>query len=82
MRYTFGMELIDAVRYMIKESGTSARSLSRELGKSPTYMAATFANDSDIGARNLAKMADAMGWRLVLEKDGAQVPIDPRPSGE
>lgn len=72
------MDVTDAIRKIIESSGRSARSVSIEMGRAPTYLATTLGKGSDVGAANLAKIAGAVGWRLVLERDGEEIEIDKR----
>lgn len=76
------MDILDCIRGMIEASGKSARQVSRDLGRSPNYLGATFANGSDIGASNVARVARLLGWRLVLvrgdEGDRDEMEVTPR----
>ena len=58
----------DAIRKMMEVSGTSAAELSRRLGKSDTYVSTTLSKGSSPRAENLAAMAEAMGFELVLKR--------------
>ena len=72
------MDIIECAKRMIASSGKSARQVSRDLGKSPNYMAATFANRSDMSASNVARVAKLLGWRLVFRKDDIEMEVTPR----
>ena len=63
------MDILDCIKKMIETSGKSARQVSRDLGRSPNYLGATFANGSDVGASNAARIARLLGWRLVFVRD-------------
>lgn len=63
------MDILDCIKRMIEGSGKSARQVSRDLGRSPNYLGATFANGSDVGASNAARIARLLGWRLVFVRD-------------
>lgn len=67
----------DALRAMLKASGTSGRQLSAELGKSPGYVGSLLNQGGDFGTENLARMARAMGYALVLRGDGHEVEVAP-----
>lgn len=76
------MDIVDCIKRMTEGSGKSARQVSRDLGRSPNYLGATFANGSDVGASNAARIARMLGWRLVFvrERDGKreEMEVDPR----
>ena len=72
------MDVLDAVKRVCEMEGVSGRGLSLMMGRSGNYMSATMAKGSDIGASNLARMANAMGWRLVLRKGDVEVEVSPR----
>lgn len=78
-----GMDVLDCIRKMIEGSGKSARQVSRELGRSPNYLSATFSGHSDVGASNVAKVARILGWRLVLvrDEDGEREEMEITPPG-
>lgn len=63
------MDILDCIKQMIEASGKSARQVSRDLGRSPNYLGATFANGSDVGASNAARIARLLGWRLAFVRD-------------
>lgn len=71
------MRTTDCIRHMIEASGTSYRKVSAALGKSPGYIGATITNGADVSAGNLAKIAGAMGYELVLRSDGDEIKVDP-----
>jgi hypothetical protein len=72
------MDVLDALKHAMDESGTGGRELSRKLGKSESYVGVTIAKGSDVQASNLAKMANLMGWQLMLRKGDAEIEISPR----
>ena len=80
-RYTLTMNVMDCIRKMIDGSGKSARQVSRELGRSPNYLSATFSGNSDVGASNVARIAKILGWRLVpvRDRDGKRDEIEITP---
>lgn len=69
------MDACDALREMLARSGVSMYALSKALGKSPGYIAAVLRHGGDIGAGNLARMAEVMGFRLVLDGSGGPIEI-------
>ena len=72
------MDVLSAITKMEEAESVNDSELSRRLGKSRNYMSVTRSKNSDIGASNLAKMANAMGWRLMLAKDGLNIEVTPR----
>lgn len=76
------MDILDCIRQMIEASGKSARQVSRDLGRSPNYLGATFANGSDVGASNAARIARLLGWRLVLVCDSDEMEVTPRDNSD
>ncbi len=76
-----GMNTTECIRHMVGQSGMSARKASQALGKSPTYLGTVITKGVDVSAGNLAKIADTMGYELLLRKEGEEIPVDP-PRGE
>ena len=72
------MDVLDAIGKMCEIEDVSARELSRRIGKSPNYIGVTVSKGSEVGASNLAGMARALGWQLVLRKGDVSVEISPR----
>ena len=75
------VETMDAVRGMMRESGIGARELSRRLGRSDNFVQNTLTRD-DMGAMRLARMAELMGYRLVLVGDGDPMVVGRREDGD
>lgn len=69
------MNPCDALREMLDRSGVSMYALSKSLGKSPGYIAAMLKHGGDIGAGNLSRMSEVMGFRLVLDGSGDPIEI-------
>ena len=72
------MDILECIKHMVDESGISARQVSRDLGRSPNYLGATFANGSDVGASNAAKIAKVLGWKMVFKKGNEELEVTPR----
>lgn len=72
------MDILDCVRYMIAESGLSTRKVSLALGRSASFLSTTLSKGSDIGASNVAKLANLLGWHLVLKKGDTEIEVTPR----
>ena len=76
------MDIIDCIKRMVEGSGKSARQVSRDLGRASTYLGTTITHKADVGASNVARIANLLGWRLVLvrDKDGKceEMEVSPR----
>ena len=76
------MDILDCIKQMVEASGRSARQVSRDLGQSPAYLSATFANGSDVGASNVARIAHLLGWHLMIVRgdgeDRKEMEVTPR----
>lgn len=72
------MDILDCIKHMIADSGYSARQVSRMLDRSPNFLGSTFVNRSDVGASHTAKIANLLGWHLVLKKGDIEMEVTPR----
>lgn len=70
------MDVNSGIRKMMEASGTSARELSRRIGRSPNYVSTTLCVNGDHKAELLIEMASAMGYKLVLEGPGERIQLD------
>lgn len=80
--YNAVMDILECIKSMIEQSDKSARQVSRELGRSATYLGATFANGSDVGASNAAKIAKVLGWKMVFKKGNEELEVTPRANSD
>ena len=71
------MQTLEAVRHMIKTSGTSASDLSRCMGKGRTHWSVAFAKNVDPKVSTLVEAAHVMGYTVMLEGHGERIEIDP-----
>lgn len=71
------MDARKIIESMMAESGTSASALSLAMGRAPGYVSATLCRNSTPKLDTFAEMAEAMGYRLLLEKDGRVLQITP-----
>lgn len=71
------MDTHEAIRAMMEGSRISGRALSVAMGKHPNFVSSTLTKGSVPRVDTLARMADVMGYRLVLEGRGERIPIDP-----
>lgn len=76
------MDVIECVKYMTADSGQSVRRVSQLLDRSPNFLGTTFSKRSDIGSSNVARIANLLGWRLVLKKGDVEVEVAPRADGD
>lgn len=71
------MQAQDVMRYMVDMCGKSQREISRDMGKSDTYIGSSLAQGSKPTLDLVARVARVTGYRLILEgSDGARFPID------
>lgn len=68
---------MDALKHIIEKSGKSARSVSLDIGKSPTYLYTVIGSKNDIGASKLAAVAKACGYKLILKSKDDEITVDP-----
>ena len=71
------MNTIDAIRRMCDESGKSTTQVSTEIGRTRSFVGSTLTRQSVPRANTLALIAQACGYRLVLESDTDRIQIDP-----
>lgn len=76
-----GMDVTDCIRRMVGSSGRSARQLSRDMGRAPTWLATVVSRGTDTGASRLAMIARACGWRLVLRSDADEMEVSEHADG-
>lgn len=71
------MRPLRVVREMMHTTNTSQRRLSQLMGRSPSYVGTTLSRDTSIEAENLISMANAMGYRVLVEGHGATFELSP-----
>lgn len=65
------------IRYMVDTCGKSQREISRDMGKSDTYIGSSLAQGSKPTLDLVARVAKATGYRLMLQDEaGTLFPID------
>lgn len=69
------------VRHMVNMSGKSQSEISRIMGKSRNYITNSTSRKCSPTASNLAKLADACGYKFVLEGHGESIIIIEREGG-
>jgi hypothetical protein len=78
MCYSVRMDTCACIRYMMEKAGMSGRQLSVSLGKAPTYVGTTLSRNGSVSVENLAKMAEIMGFKVVVEGHGERVSVTER----
>jgi transcriptional regulator with XRE-family HTH domain len=71
------VQTIEAIRHMCDEAGMTTVQVSEALGKSRAYVGATLSRGSVPKADTLSQIAQACGYRLILESDTDRIQIDP-----
>ena len=71
------MVIAEAIRRMCDESGKGPIQVSQELGKSRSYVSAAISRGNIPRVDTLTQIAQACGYRLVLESDTDRIVIDP-----
>lgn len=71
------MDTLDAIKQMLEESGRTANAVSVQIGKHRNFIASTIYKGSTPRADTLSSIADAMGYDLLLRRDGHEIRIDP-----
>lgn len=64
------MNVLDAINAMLSQSGTSKAALAAALGRSRQSVGNMFVKGTDVYVDTLIKMADYMGYEVVLRKEG------------
>ena len=62
---------------MMERSRFNGSQLSVAMGRNRNFLSASFAKGSIPRVDTLAKMADIMGYRVILESDSDRIEIDP-----
>lgn len=71
------MDAMDAVAEMMRRTGMRPADLARSTSKSPQNINKIVNRDvSDMRVSNLALVARAMGYRLVLDGEGEPIELD------
>lgn len=71
------MTTSELIRRMIAGSGKSARKVSRDMGQSDNYLSVALARKTCLSADNLARVAEACGYRIeaVRDSDGERIEL-------
>jgi len=68
MRIIHAMGIKDFIFTLMDKNGLGGRELSRLMGKSPTYVSATFARNSTPRVDTFVSMLKALGYEVVVRK--------------
>lgn len=71
------MDTKEAIKRMMESKRYSARALSMAIGKDPNAVSTMFSRNSNTNVVTLAKMADALGYKLQLTDGNETLTIDP-----
>lgn len=71
------MNALDAIRRMCDESGVGPTQVSQAIGRARTFLSATLSRGNIPRVDTMAKVAQACGYRLILESDTDRIVIDP-----
>ena len=71
------MDPLQAVRRMCDESGTGPTQVSASIGRARTYLSAMLSRGNVPRTDTMARIAQACGYRLILESDTDRIVIDP-----
>ena len=70
------MDARELIQSMMAESGMGSGELSRAMGKTSGFVSATLSRGSVPRLDTFVEMAEAMGYRVLLERGGKAEPID------
>ena len=84
--FTFGyngsMDVLDAIQKMLNESGKSQNALAEHLGRTRQSISNMFRTKADVRVDTLARMAEFMGYKLLLKSKDDTIEIVPRKEDE
>lgn len=73
------MQITEAIKHMCEKSGKGVVGASQALGKSRMYLSALISRWSYPRTDTLVQIAQACGYKLVLEGNGEKIELDPEP---
>lgn len=76
------MNTREAIEHMMRKSRYNGSQLSLAMGRNRNFLSTTFAKGSIPRVDTLAKMAEIMGYTIILENNGDRIEIDPPKSRE
>ncbi|BAK45560.1 plasmid maintenance system antidote protein [Eggerthella sp. YY7918] len=72
------MNVLDAINTMLGDTSTTKTSLAQSLGRSKQSISNMFAKKTDVYTDTLIKMADHMGYKLILENGENRIVLTAR----
>lgn len=69
------MNTRDAIERMCELGGKSQRTVSKEIGRNPTFLGTTLSKGSVPRVDTMAKVAEACGFELVLRGHGVVIEL-------
>lgn len=82
LSYNGRMDVLDAIQKMLNESGKSQNALAEHLGRTRQSISNMFRTKADVRVDTLAKMAEFMGYKLLLKSKDDTIEIAPRKEDE
>ena len=82
LSYNGRMDVLDAIQKMLNESGKSQNALAEHLGRTRQSISNMFRTKADVRVDTLARMAEFMGYKLILKSKDDTIEIVPRKEGE
>lgn len=73
------MNSVEVARAMADRSGKTRDELSRDMGRSSSYVRALLARGSDLSTSTLSALADACGYQLIVAPRGSGEPFEVEP---
>ena len=67
------MDAKELIQMMMEDSGIGSNELSRAMGKSNGFISATLSKNSTPRLDTFAKMADIMGFEVVIKKKNEEI---------
>ena len=69
------MDSTEFLRHAVARSGKSARQVSRDIGRSGTFISTTLGKGSDLSLPTLAAVAEATGYTIYAEGNGERIEL-------
>ena len=82
LSYNGRMDVLDAIQKMLNESGKSQNALAEHLGRTRQSISNMFRTKADVRVDTLARMAEFMGYKLLLKSKDDAIEIVPRKEDE
>lgn len=76
------MDVLDAIEQMLTKAGKSKAGLAESLGRSRQSIYNMFRDRADVKVDTLARMAEYLGYKLILKSKDDTIEIVPRKEDE